>query len=240
MGINLTEWSTSLSDIDERIILASASPRRRQLLSLLGVSFRVVTSDADESVQPGESPIVLAQRLSAAKAEAVAKAHSGAVVIAADTMVVLDGEILGKPADECMAFEMLSRLRAREHLVYSGLALLDAMRGRRLIQVARTPVQMRDYTDAEIRSYVASGDPLDKAGAYAIQYQAFNPVALINGCYANVMGLPICHLYRGLRAWGFRALLHPLRCCPHAVRHGCAWSAGITEAPVETWSEVTD
>jgi septum formation protein len=96
-----------------------------------------------------------------------------------------------------------------------------------------TPVLMRDYTDAEIDGYIASGDPMDKAGAYAIQHPRFKPVARIDGCFANVMGLPMCHLYRALRAWDFVPPVHPLRCCPLATTSGCCWSREILARPVD-------
>jgi septum formation protein len=218
-----------------QLILASASPRRRQLLALMGLCFEVVSSDTDETVQIGEPPIALARRLSLAKAEAIASLYPDALIIAADTMVVLDQEILGKPADQADALAMLARLRGRQHLVYTGLTLLDAARSARYTQVARTPVLMRAYDDKEVQRYVASGDPLDKAGAYAIQYADFRPVERINGCYANVMGLPMCHCYRVLSAWGIRVPIHPLQCCPLAVREGCPYSADITQASPQSW-----
>jgi septum formation protein len=212
------------------MILASSSPRRQQLLLLMGLSFRVQASEVDETARPGEPPSVLAQRLSAAKAQVVANAQNGeSLVIAADTMVILDGDILGKPANTAVALEMLVRLRGRRHHVYSGLALLDTGHGRACQQLAITPVIMRDYSDEEIRRYVASGDPLDKAGAYAIQYAGFDPVASFAGCYANVMGLPLCHLYRALLAWHVPVPVDPLKCCPYAVRHGCCWATEILQ-----------
>ena len=96
-------------------------------------------------------------------------------------------------------------------------------------------MQMRDYSDDEILGYIATGDPLDKAGAYAIQNERFDPVARVNGCYANVMGLPMCHLYRILRAWAVEVPVHPLDCCSLTVEKGCPWSADITQMPVEAW-----
>ena len=217
------------------IVLASTSPRRRQLLALMGLSFEAVASEVDETMRLRELPAQLAQRLSSAKAKAVASIRPDAIVIAADTLVTLDGKVLGKPDSDRAAFEMLARLRGREHLVYSGLSVIDAPQGRHCTQAVETSVHMRDYADDDIRSYIATGDPLDKAGAYAIQNALLDPVAWIDGCYANVMGLPMCHLYRLLRAWGVRVPVHPLNCCPLAVERGCRWSSGITEMPVEEW-----
>ena len=127
---------------------------------------------------------------------------------------------------------MLMLLRNRQHLVYSGLTLFDAARSRHYVQVAITPVSMRPYTDDEIRRYVASGDPMDKAGAYAIQHGDFAPVGRIEGCHTNVMGMPVCHLYRALRTWGIQTRIHPLHCCPLAVEWGdCPWARRILETP---------
>jgi len=217
------------------VVLASMSPRRRQLLALMGVPFEAMPSEVDETMLPGERPAELAARLSLAKARAVASIHREAVVIAADTLVALGDDVLGKPRDEIDAFEMLARLRGREHSVYSGLSVVDVPGGRRCTQVVESRVHLRDYTDSEIRRYVGTGDPFDKAGGYAIQNAAFAPVGRVDGCYANVMGLPMCHLYRQLRAWGIDMPAHPLDCCPLAVEKGCPWSLGITEMPPEGW-----
>jgi len=207
------------------IVLASASPRRRELLALMGIDFTVMPSDINEAPLPGELAADMAKRLSVSKASAVAGSRPEALVIAADTLVVLDGMVLGKPSDEAVAFEMLTRLAGRQHWVYSGLAVVDAGGSRRCEQVAATLVTMRQYTADEIWRYVATGDPIDKAGAYAIQYPEFDPVAHIEGCYANVMGLPMCHVYRVLDLWGVTPPVHPLHCCPQAVEKGCRWSA---------------
>jgi len=217
------------------ILLASASPRRRQLLALLGVSFEVVASNVDEVMLPGELPADLAQRLSLVKAKAIASVRHDAIVIAADTLVTLDGKVLGKPSSEKAAFEMLTHLRGRAHCVYSGLSVIDITRGRRCTQVAVTSVHMRDYADDEIHDYIANDDPFDKAGGYAIQNPVLDPVACIDGCYANVMGLPMCHLYRILRAWDVRVPVHPLDCCPLAIEKDCRWSSKITEMPIQEW-----
>ena len=215
------------------VMLASVSPRRRELLARMGVSFEAVASEVDEAMHPGELPSELAQRLSLAKAEVVASLHRDVVVVAADTLVALDGDVLAKPADEAAAFAMLARLRGREHLVCSGLSVIDVPRERYCTQVVQTSVLMRHYTDEQIREYVATGDPLDKAGAYAIQNAEFSPVARVKGCYANVMGLPMCHLYRVLRTWGVCPPLHPLDCCPLAVEEGCPGASGIIERPTQ-------
>ena len=178
------------------ILLASASPRRRELLSLLGLPFSVVVADVDETDGDGESPQAMVQRLSRAKALAVVARYPHALVIAADTTVALDGESLGKPADSAEAAAMLLALRGRPHQVYSGLTV--AQGNQTLTDLAESVVWMRDYSDKEIARYVASGDPLDKAGAYAVQHAGFHPAERVEGCFASVMGLPLCHLARTL------------------------------------------
>lgn len=209
------------------IILASNSPRRRELLALMGIPFAILVADIDETRLRDESPAALARRLSLAKAQAIALAQPQAVIIAADTLVAIEGDILGKPKDERDAIRMLARLRGRKHLVYSGLTVLSLTEQWSHTELAVTPVEMRHYTDQEIRCYVASGDPLDKAGAYAIQSTGLDPVAATQGCDANVMGLPMCHLYRVLRAHDFLTPIHPLRCCPWAITRGCKWARDI-------------
>jgi len=187
-----------------QLILASRSPRRRDLLAHLGVPFRVVVPEVEEDAAPASSgqPEELAEALALAKAEAVARDEGEGIVIAADTIVV-DGEtILGKPADGAEAAEVLRRLRGREHRVITGLAVVDAASGWRAASHVVTPVRMRHYSDAEIAAYVARGEPLDKAGAYAIQDEQFHPVASYDGCYCNVVGLPLKALLTLLRRAG--------------------------------------
>lgn len=216
---------------NHEIVLASGSLRRRELLSALGLAFRVAVPDAEEHPEPDEPPADLVRRLSLAKAAAVAAAWPTALVIAADTVVVLEGDLLGKPRSDAEAAAMLTRLRNRQHQVYTGLTLLrgQARTGPSAlcVQAALTPVTMRDYQADEVAAYVASGDPRDKAGAYAIQSTLFNPIARIDGCYTNVMGLPLCHLYRCLVAWDVVVPVHPLQCCPQALRAGCVWAESI-------------
>jgi MAF protein len=136
------------------------------------------------------------------------------VVIGADTTVVIEGEILGKPADDLEAAAMLRKLRGRVHQVFTGIAVLDTASRNMLSDLCVTDVPMRAYSDQEISAYVATGDPLDKAGAYAIQHPGFQPVAAMAGCYASVMGLPLCHLTRLLRQLD----LHPSAEVPGACQ----------------------
>ncbi len=172
------------------LILASASPRRRQLLACLGCDYAVDSADIDESALPAEAPEPHARRLAATKAQVVAARHPGAVVLAADTIVVQEGAILGKPADAVDARRMLNALRQVPHEVISAVAVVDAG-GTATSAVHTSRVVMRTYTDAEVEAYLATGDPYDKAGAYAIQHPEFSPVERFDGCFASIMGLPL-------------------------------------------------
>ena len=193
---------------DTRFILASQSPRRRQLLALLGYPFEVVVSGVDEDLHLNAGPATYVLRTAQQKAEAVAPLiptrpnAPRPIIVAADTTVALDGAILGKPANDDEARQMLLSLRGRTHDVHTGLCLVEAGSGREVAAVYSTVVTMRDYSAAEIDAYVASGDPLDKAGAYAIQYASFSPVAALDGCYLNVVGLSLCGLILLLRELG--------------------------------------
>jgi septum formation protein len=172
------------------IRLASGSPRRRELLALLGVPFEVAPADVDERAAP---------KPALAKAHAVAR--PGAVTLAADTMIELDGARLGKPADAGEAVAMLERLAGREHVVRTEVALVNAA-GRALHFGVRSTVSMRPADGAAIRAYVATGEPLDRAGAYAIQGGGAALIAAYAGCYANIVGLPLCHTFFALRKAG--------------------------------------
>ena len=187
------------------IILASASPRRLELLRRLGLTVTVEAAAIDEEAIGGATPAEITARVAAAKAEAVDRPE--AIVIAADTAVVLRGMRLGKPHSPEEAVAMLRRLRGRRHHVLTAIAV--RARGHTHVDVVSTLVCMRQYSDQEIAAYVASGDPFDKAGAYAVQHPGFRPVARIRGCYQNVVGLPLCHLCRRLMAEGIRCPVLP-------------------------------
>jgi len=206
-----------------RFILASGSPRRRELFALFNLPFDIASADVDETPHDGEAPAQMVVRLSQAKVSAVARllaTPDDAIIIAADTIVSLDGVPLGKPADRSDARRMLRALRGRTHQVHTALTLLDTRTGDSLTDVATTDVPMREYGDDEITAYIASGDPLDKAGAYAIQHNGFHPVAEMRGCFANVMGLPVCHLARALRAFGQKSPADiPVACQAHIGYH---------------------
>jgi septum formation protein len=184
------------------LILASGSPRRFELLSTLGLPFTVVTSGVDETVDDESNPAAIVVHLAERKAAAVAKTLDERLVIGADTTVVLDGLVLNKPADDADARRMLRLLRDRTHEVWTGVVVIDAESGRRDSSAVQSLVRMRGYSDAEIEAYVATGEPLDKAGAYAIQGDAGVFVAGIEGCYANVVGLPLCALTSLLGRFG--------------------------------------
>jgi MAF protein len=178
-------------------LLASNSPRRREMLGWLGWSFTVCPADIDESPLPGEAPEPYVMRLAGSKAlAALPNAKDGQTVLAADTIVADGDALLGKPASADEAAAMLRQLRGRSHRVCTAIALiLPENRGKVHRSLCVSQVPMRNYTDEEIAAYVASGDPLDKAGAYAIQHSGFHPVEDFSGCFASVMGLPMCHLW---------------------------------------------
>lgn len=181
------------------IILASNSPRRKELLTQIGLSFTVAPADADESILPGESPEAYAVRVALAKAAVAAKRAGEGIVIAADTIVVVEDVILGKPADAADAVRMLTVLSGRGHEVITGLAVVDAATGRSAVRTSATRVWFRDLSDRELAAYVATGEPLDKAGAYGIQERGALLVERIEGCYSNVVGLPLSLLGEMLR-----------------------------------------
>jgi len=196
------------------ILLASASPRRHELLALLELTFSVIAAGIDETNSQGETPPAMVQRLSREKALHVALRHPQALVIAADTTVALDGGTLGKPADTAAAAAMLRRLRGRPHQVYSGLTV--AWGEHTITEVIKSVVWMRDYSDEELIEYAAGGDPLDKAGGYAVQNRGFHPAERIEGCRANIMGLPLCHLARTLVRLGVKVPANvPVACQAH-------------------------
>jgi septum formation protein len=188
------------------IILASASPRRAALLRQVGLPFRILPSRLNEeggAAEIGrESPEAHAGRLARAKAEDVAARVGRGLVIGADTLVVSEGIILGKPRDAAEARDMLLRLASRTHQVITGIAVVEAETGRAEVEAAATAVTLRDFAAAEAAAYVATGEPLDKAGAYAIQGRGALLVERIEGDYSNVVGLPLPTLAKLLRGFG--------------------------------------
>ena len=175
-----------------RLILASGSPRRRELLSLMGYTFEIIVPDVDENVSGHARDIVgiLSQR----KAQAVADSVDHGLVIASDTLVSLDGVPLGKPEDEADAHRMLSSLSGRTHEVFTGVTIIDSASKKSLTEVVRTGVSFRELSSAEIDAYIAGGEPMDKAGAYAIQGGASKFVDGLDGSFENVVGFPVAEI----------------------------------------------
>lgn len=213
------------------LVLASNSPRRRQILALAGLTFTVRPVAIDESPLPGEQPMPYVLRLAQSKARAAREqVDADAVILTADTTVAVDGDILGKPANALQARAMLDQLRGRDHWVYTAVGVSSAQDLR--TDLCGTQVWMRPYTPAEVEDYIASGDPFDKAGGYAIQHAGFHPVTRTVGCYAGVVGLPLCHVVPLLAAFG--VALDP------TVTAGCAAHlAENTPCAVAAWMEET-
>lgn len=185
-----------------RIVLASASPRRLELLASAGVEFDVFASDIPEEPFPCEAPADFAVRLARDKAVATAARTEGSWFVGADTIVVCDGEIMGKPVDEADAVRMLRKLSGVSHEVITGYAIYDRERDGLLCKAVVTKVVFKPLRDEEISAYVATGCPMDKAGAYAIQGGAAYMVERIDGSYTNVVGLPLCEVVEDLRRIG--------------------------------------
>ena len=190
----------------KKIILASQSPRRKNLLEQLGIHFDCCQAHIDENFQPGETAREGVRRIACHKAEDVQKKVKNALIIAADTVVVCNGEVLSKPDDVRDAFCKLSKLRGREHKVITAVCVMDAERGLCEVQDEITRVFFRDITDEEIRAYIMTGEPMDKAGAYGIQGLGAVFVERIEGCYFNVVGLPLKKLYSMLQRQGVKVL----------------------------------
>lgn len=209
-------------------ILASNSPRRQTMISWTGWRFVSYPADVDETRRPDEPPDEYVRRLADAKAR-VAAARSRAVgpILAADTAVVDGGELLGKPESAEDARRMLKQLRGRTHQVYTAVALYDPPNLRMLRDLCVTQVPMRQYSDEEIEAYIASGDPFDKAGAYAIQNRDFHPVENFHGCFASVMGLPLCHVLRTMRKFGHEPAVDLPSACQTNLEYDCPVSAAI-------------
>ncbi len=190
--------------MEDQLVLASASPRRRELLQQIGLKFQVIPSRAEEHIIAGETPEEHVIRLSLDKATEVANRDnvSGRWFIGSDTIVLCNDQILGKPQDKLHAAAMLKQLSGREHRVLSGYAVLDRQTGKQRAEAVSTTVWFRQLTDDEIARYIATGEPADKAGAYAIQGLGICFVARIEGSYTNVVGLPLCKLTLAMKELG--------------------------------------
>lgn len=186
----------------KKIILASASPRRKELLKKLGLEFTVEPSNSEEDIRPGVEPHELAKSLSREKAGLVAQNHRNALIIAADTFILFEGMLMGKPATETEARGMLERINGRQHSVITGFTILDTVSSKLISESVETKVFIRKLTSKEIDAYVKTGEPLDKAGAYAIQGLGSVIVERIEGDYFNVIGLPLSTLTESLKKFG--------------------------------------
>ena len=218
-----------------KIILASESPRRQQMLSWIVPEFESMPADVDETPKEGELPVPYCQRMALRKVlHCAAEIREDVFVIGSDTTVFLNGEIFGKPRDEKHALEMLKTLNAREHRVATAVAM-----GRRLNDelqicqtVSETVVRFRDMSRDEIEDYVRSGDPMGKAGAYAIQNRVFHPVESIRGCYAAVMGFPLCHVNVLFHHFGMDIFPQVRSACKAGTKISCSFIPDINISPV--------
>jgi septum formation protein len=188
--------------MSKKIILASASPRREQLLKQIGVNFQIIPSNVDESIINHSDPLINVRVLALNKARDIASRVNDGIIIGADTQVIIDDEILGKPEDENDAIRMLSKLNGRKHLVITGVALVNTETGIEETWVETTEVFFRELLEGEILDYVKTGEHIGKAGAYGIQGMAAAFVERIEGCYFNVVGLPLAKLSQKLRRLG--------------------------------------
>lgn len=211
-----------------RLILASGSPRRRRLIKSIDMPIRIVGSGDDEPApDENEAPKLYVQRLALMKAKHAITMTRDDIVLGADTSVAIDDDILGKPKDAKEAIRMLRQLRGQPHEVITGIALLDSATGLCSTTAKVSKVYMRDYTDREIRAYVDSGEPFDKAGAYAAQDRDFRPAKRIEGCYPNVIGLPVCEVLSLLERIGV----------PTTFKRGWDIPPGCSDC--EYWGSVT-
>jgi septum formation protein len=225
-----------------RLILASNSPRRREILALAGLDFDILPAEVDERWLSGEEPIDYVTRVAGDKARAVSRmltssARDGVLILAADTTVAVDWQVLAKPVDADQAEQMLRILRGRWHQVHTAMKLLHLDDGSWLGDLCTTEVLMRGYSDADMQAYITSGDPLDKAGAYGIQHTGFDPVEMLRGCHANVMGLPLCHLRRMLEVLGIPMPKAPQMACQGLIGTPCLVFEQYVQRELPIWSE---
>jgi septum formation protein len=190
-----------------KIILASGSPRRKELLEKIGLPFEVVTSPYEEDMSAAADPLDLVQLLALKKAEAVAASYEDAIVIAADTFVIFENKFLGKPKDKHDAARMLRLLSGNENDIVTGYAVIDTKSGKVSNGYSKATVKIRQLTDAEIDAYIESGEPLDKAGAFAVQDLGSVLIERIDGDFYSILGLPLFKIYFALRDLGVDALL---------------------------------
>ncbi len=217
------------------LILASASPRREELLERLGLAFEVVPSRVEEDERPGARPAETALRLAQMKAQASAMRTPGngskaELILAADTVIEFDGRMLGKPSGPEAAVEMLQHLAGRRHRVITAVCVMEIRHRRTIAGVVASEVAMRDFTREEARRYVSTGEPLDKAGSYAIQGRGSELIAEWSGCYNNIIGLPLCETTRLIRYFEPSTPIDESSCrlpdglpCPRLAEPGSRW-----------------
>ncbi len=192
--------------MNKALVLASASPRRKDLLTQMGFKFNIIVSDVDESIGPGIQPFQAVEALALSKAMEVSAKLEEGLVIGADTIVVFENEVLGKPSNEQDAKRMLAALSGNKHQVLTGVAVVDVVSGQRIVTHEKTEVEFRLIDNQEIENYIKTGEPMDKAGSYAIQGRGALFVKKITGCYFNVVGLPIYKLGSMLKEFDVNAL----------------------------------
>lgn len=185
-----------------KIILASGSPSRKEILKRAGVEFEVETSDYEEDLEQELAPHELVKKLSQGKARAVAEEHDDAIIIGADSVVVIDGEVIGKPTDETDARAMLHSMSGRDHIFLTGYTIIDTENGKEITKTAETKARFKKLSEEEISAYAASGEPMGKAGAYALQGRGVLLVEKIEGEHSTIMGLPVSALAETLKEFG--------------------------------------
>jgi len=188
--------------LSHSFILASASPRREELLRSVGLTFKIIPADVDETSLAGESPRAHVRRLSRDKASVIANQYPKALVLGADTIVVIDGLILGKPKSRKQAREMLERLSGRKHTVFTGFTIAHTGSGISKTKVVQSTVQFKEINPEEMNWYVGGDEPYDKAGGYAVQGMGAYFIKAIRGSYTNVIGLPLCEVLEALKDFG--------------------------------------
>lgn len=210
------------------MLLASTSPRRREMLSWLMNGFGMYASDIDESVFENEEAIPYVIRMAESKAlKAIEENKSYPYILSSDTIVVDEGEILGKPLNSDHARRMLLRLRGKIHKVFTAVTVAKSQSGIIFTECCVAEVPMRQYSDEEIEAYILSGDPFDKAGSYAIQNESFHPVEHFSGCFACVMGLPLCHVIRQMKKTGISIPDDPKAICYEHLDYDCEISSSV-------------
>jgi septum formation protein len=211
-----------------KVLLASTSPRRRQMLAWVVDEFNAVSANIDETPFAEEEPGDYVRRMARLKGEQALQDYPEVqLLLASDTIVVHGGKILGKPKDAADAQRMLVDLRGKIHTVLTAITIINQVSGLTIHDCCIAEVPMRLYTDEEIRQYIASGDPFDKAGAYAIQNESFHPVEKFSGCYACVMGLPLCHVVRQLSKMGMSLSQDIMVICYQRLSYSCTVSNSV-------------